>query len=402
MTRSIWLDQQAQEEEGQKSSASYDVVIIGGGLIGAATAYYLTNRKNLSVCLVESNQVGRATSARNAGFVLRGIQTYYDECVRKFGRESAEYIYRFAEENQQLLREFHDQSSVDISLEECGSYILAASIEELEELEESHELMREDSFEVELLKEDPLDRGYYGALYSKRDLGINPYKLTQALIEASRVNIIENEHILRVESLPDDGGLEVIGTKTSFSAERVLLTTNAYSSLIDPWFQKIYHPVRGQILVTQPLNKEIVDKICYANYGWVYFRQLANKRFMLGGRRQMFREREIGFADIITPEVQSALEEYMKDFFEDVVGAPIDYRFSGVMAYTNDGIPVVDEHPHLKGLFYALGFNGHGLGYGLRMAKHLIAHALDGEDPGVFSASRKTLLPESHSEEQGP
>ena len=72
MTRSIWLDQQAQEDEAQKSSASYDVVIIGGGLIGAATAYYLTDRKNLSVCLVESNQVGRAASARNAGFCPPG------------------------------------------------------------------------------------------------------------------------------------------------------------------------------------------------------------------------------------------------------------------------------------------------------------------------------------------
>ena len=113
-------------------------------------------------------------------------------------------------------------------------------------------------------------------------------------------------------------------------------------------------------------------------------------------------ESEVGYADIITPEVQSALEEYLKDNFGDIAGVPIDYRFSGVMAYTRDGLPIVGEHPHFEEVYFALGFNGHGLGYGMRMAKHLVDCATTGLEPGLFSSKRRSLNAGEPIEEQGP
>ena len=402
MTRSIWLDS-SDSEELSRQKLEFDVVVVGAGLIGAAAAYYLSKRKGLKVALVESGSIASKASSRNAGFVLRGIQTYYHECVKRFGREEASYIYKFAEENQKLIKDFASEKKVDISLDQCGSYILADSIEELEELEESYELLKEDSFDVDLIKEDPLDRKYYGALLNESDIGINPFQLTEALFENCNAELFENEHVLKLENIRDSETIEVVGTSKSFICDTVLLATNAYSSEIDPWFENLIQTARGQILVTQPLGKQVIDKICYANYGWVYFRQLKNDRFLLGGRRQMFMDKEVGYADMITTEVQAALEEYLKDYFADIVGVPIDYRFSGVMAYTNDGLPVLGEHPHIKRVFYAVGFNGHGLGYGMNMAKLLVDYALDDKSNlRAFGATRESLALKDSAGEQGP
>lgn len=403
MTRSIWFDLD-RDVAGERARADFDVVVVGGGIIGASAAYYLSKRDNLKVAIVESNSIASQASGRNAGFVLRGIQTYYNECVKRFGRDNARFIYEFAEENQAVIKQFASQTNVDFAIEPCGSYILADSIEELEELEESFELLNEDGFEVELIKDDPLDRGFYGALLNKQDFGLNPVSLTRAISQASGAEIFENEHVLRLESDHESGKIEVIGTGTSFFAETVILATNAYTPLVDPWFQDKFKTARGQILITRPLSKRIIDRLCYANYGWVYFRQLSDMRLLLGGRRQLYKDQEVGYADLVTPEVQSALEEYMKDSFADIVGTPIDYRFSGVMAYTKDGLPILGEHPHSdrKRVFYALGFNGHGIGYGMRIGKTLVDYAMEGIDPGLFGANRETLLKESGEANQGP
>ncbi|MBK9141434.1 MAG: FAD-binding oxidoreductase [Candidatus Melainabacteria bacterium] len=389
MTRSIWLDQ-TDERPGRGESGRADVVIVGGGLLGACLAYHLSRRPGLSVILLESGVLAGASSGRNAGFVLRGIQTYYNECVRRFGRDRAQSIYSFVQESQSMLREFAEKEG--IAVDARGSYLLAASIEELEELEESSQLMKEDGFEVEFLKDDPLDRDYYGALYNPCDFGINPVQLARRLLasasEQGRLTVLEGEHVLRVTRDGREGALTVHSVGGTYHCDRVLFATNAFSCLIDDWFEGKFHTVRGQILVTEPLEKEVVDRLCYANYGWVYFRQLPDRRLLLGGRRQLFLDEEVGYADIITPSVQAALEDYLRDYFPEVVGAAIDYRFSGVMAYTGDGLPLLGEHPELKGLFFALAFNGHGLGYAMKVASHLISVALDGAEPGLFDAAR--------------
>lgn len=392
MTLSIWLDDKAQAPK-EYGTEQFDVAIVGGGIIGAAAAYQLSVRDpSLKIVIVEAGKLASAATGRSAGFVLRGIQKYYAEAVRDYGRETARYICGFTEENQAMIRDFASRHGNSFELEECGSYTLAASIDELEELAASATLLSEDGFAVEYLKQDPIDRDFYGALCNKGDLGINPVKLVKALVAASGATVYEEEYVRKFSSgSGSSAGLTVKTTSRIIECDRCLLTTNAHSALLDPYFLDKTTIYRGQILVTRPLNKVIIDRLCYANYGWVYFRQLADRRFMLGGRRHLFLNEEEGLSDMITKPVQTALQAYLKELFPELAGIGIDYRFAGPMAFTADGLPLVGEYPHTPGVFFAIAFSGHGLGYGLNMAKLLSEVALDGADPGVFSCQRAGL-----------
>ncbi|MCC6979719.1 MAG: FAD-binding oxidoreductase [Candidatus Melainabacteria bacterium] len=397
MTLPIWLDERASGEE---ILDEVDVAIIGGGIVGASCAYLLRHSdatKDLKVALFESRGIASGSTGRNAGFVLRGIQAYYNHAVKLYGREIAREVFRFAEENQRQIKVFAesiaDEKGLDFELSNCGSYLLACSLDELDDLKQSAKLMQEDGFSCEFLVEDPIDRDFYGALFNPGDFAINPVKLTRALLARSSASVFENEEVFSVKKSASGGKLVVSTQKRSLTAGKVLLATNAYAPLGSYALSEKLNIIRGQILVTKPLKKrlELMESICYANYGFEYFRQLPDNRMLLGGCRQQFMDEERGFGDTVTRPVQAALESYLKHRFPECAGIPVDYRFSGLMAFTNDGLPLIGEHEGLPGVFCAVGCNGHGLGFGMNLARMLINVALMGASAGSFCVQRDSL-----------
>jgi len=388
MTISVWLDPGADSEQPTRPALKADLAIIGGGVVGASLAY-LAAARQLKVVLLDGAQVASGASGRNGGFVLRGIQSYYQSCVKQYGREVARYIYAMGERNQQLIKEALGDQLEAIDYAPCGSYLLASSLEELEEQSLSCTLMREDGFAVDLLTSDPLDRGYYGALFNKGDFGVNPVKLVRALLAKSGAQILQEQSVRQIECTGQ--GISITAGSEKVICEKVIIATNAYSSALDSYFLGRLQPARGQMFATAPLKKIILKALCYANYGWEYFRQLPDRRLILGGCRQPFLEEECGAADLITKPVQTALEHYLKDHFPELAGLAIEYRWSGTMAFTGDGLPLIGELPHLPGVHFAVGCNGHGLGYSLGLAERTLASAFDGEAVGCFDANRSSL-----------
>ncbi len=385
MTISIWMRSEEHRQAG-RTRLDADLIIVGAGLLGAAAAYFAAGiEPSLKIIVVEGGRTAGAASGRNAGFVLRGIHSYYDSCVAKYGRETARVIYKLGEENQRLIRSFMDSHGLSLGYEGGGSYVLASSLEELEALSRSAQLMQEDGFNLKLHLKDPLDRGFYGAIENPDDFGIDPVKLVKTLLAASDARVLEEEPVLTIEA---GGEVELVTTGYVLSAPRAILATNAYTAGLEPFFLPYIKAVRGQMLATAPLKKRLVDKLCYANYGFEYFRQLQDMRLVLGGGRQAFAEEEVGLADEITPALQRNLEEYLRERFPEAAGAHIEHRWSGAMAFTHDGLPYVGSLPGRPGLFCVVGCNGHGLGYSMSLGRLVSEAVLRGAQTGCFNIER--------------
>ncbi|MBY0359903.1 MAG: FAD-binding oxidoreductase [Candidatus Obscuribacterales bacterium] len=394
MTISLWLD-----SVHNKTEEEVDVVVVGAGIGGAAAAYWLSKRQGLKVAIVEALRQSMGASGRNGGFILRGICAYYNQAVKLYGRETAAWIFRFNEETQAHLLEFVKETGNSFQLENSGSYLLACSLEELQDLEESATLMHEDNFAVEYLRQDPIDRGYYGALYNPADCGVQPALLVKALLEASGAQLHQGEPVHRIDTA---NGINYVRTpERTIKASKVLLATNAYLPLLMPRFAKHIKAVRGQVMVTKPVKERLIDKLCYANYGYEYFRQLADGRFLLGGSREAFRDQEVGYEDTITSDVQNSLNGYLKDRFPEIAGRSVDYRWSGIMAFTEDGLPLVGKVADQPEVYFAVGCNSHGMGYSLALGKLFVDYALDNKSPGVFDVNRN-LADSNATVEAGP
>jgi len=317
--------------------------------------------------------------------VLTGTAYYYHDAIRTYGRELARDVWQLSLHNRNIARGLSQE--LGTPWHETGSLLLALNDTEAEDLERSAEAMLDDGIEVKFSYKDPLKRGFAAAMTQPGDAGIHPVKFAQALASSSGAPIYEQSEVFAVEPA-SGGGMEVRSRRVTVKCRAVALCTNAYAPLLHPYFMGKVTPTRGQILCTEPLGVTLLGQLCYADYGYEYFRQLPDGRLLLGGWRHYFREAEVGYEDRTTPDVQSGLEGFMARYFPEAVGARITHRWSGTMGFSADGIPLVGSLPDMPEVYFAVGFTGHGLGFGLATAERLAAHMLFGTELGWLDARR--------------
>lgn len=384
MTVSFW-----QQTAARRRLLECDVCIIGAGITGACAALWVRRfAPRLNVLIVEARAAGSGASGRNAGMVLAGLAEHYDRMCEVYGRATAREIWSVTLEHQRLLREFLDETRADIDFDPCGSWRLGFAPEERERLEHSFELLREDGFDAEFRRGDPLERDFYGALGISSDAGLHSMKLVRAVIEASGAEILTGNEVAAIES--EAGGAVLIKTnETDIRAAHAFIALNAYAPLVVDYFRALVEPHRGQILVTAPLAKRILERLVYTNDGYIYFRQLPDKRFLLGGWRHEFAADEAGYMDATSEDVQRALERFMHERFPETKDVKIEARWAGTMGFSPDGLPLVGTLPDFGGrIAYAVGFTGHGFGLAFDVARRAAKSLLNGEKAGIFDVSR--------------
>ncbi|MCC6138380.1 MAG: FAD-binding oxidoreductase, partial [Bdellovibrionaceae bacterium] len=179
-----------------------------------------------------------------------------------------------------------------------------------------------------------------------------------------------------------------IQTRTeTFSADKVLFTTNADLSLMFPEFSAVVQPGRGQILTTEPIPFKVRGP-CYFTKDLCYFRQLADGRLLVGGFRNLSPQTEATGLDSTTETIQDALKTFIKTRFVQSPKLQISHQWAGTMAFTTDGQPLLGPHPRYKRLLIHAGCSGHGMGNNFFMAKTLVDYIQGHKIPDVLSLER--------------
>jgi len=378
VTVSYWQDQ------GADNIVEYDVCVVGAGIVGLYLARLLVGQGQ-RVCVLEARHVAAGASGRNAGMVLTGTAYYYHEALERYGRELAREIWELTRHNRDIARGLSEEFGTP--WEQRGSLLLALDDTEAEDLERAADAMREDGIPAQFTHKDPTKRHFHAAIVQPEDAGIHPVMFAQGLAASSGADLYEQSEVFAFEEMPG-GGMEVRSGTVTVRCRVVALCTNAYAPLMHPYFEGKVMPTRGQILCTEPLNVVLLNTLCYADYGYEYFRQLADGRLVVGGWRHHFREIEVGYEDRTTPEVQDGLQGFLARYFPEAANARITHRWAGTMGFSADGIPLVGALPDLPAVYFAVGFTGHGLGFGLATAERLAAHILLGSDLEWLDAKR--------------
>ena len=378
MTVSYWQDASAEQ------TVECDVCVVGAGLVGLYLARLVAGQGR-RVCVLEARHIAAGATGRNAGMVLTGTAQYYHDAIRLYGHDLAHHIWQLSLHNRNIAKGLSEEFGTP--WDECGSLLLALNDTEAEDLERTAEAMHEDGIQVQFSQKDPMKRGFAASIFQPGDAGIHPVKFAQALAASSGATIYEQSEVFDIQPL-EGGGLELKSRRLTVRCGMAALCTNAYAPLIHPYFADKVMPTRGQIFCTEPLGVKLLSHLCYGDYGYEYFRQLPDGRLLMGGWRHHFREVEVGYEDRTTPDVQGGLEAFLERYFPEVKGARITHRWSGTMGFSADGIPLVGRLPDMPDVYFAVGFTGHGLGFGLATAERLAAHMLLGHDLAWLDARR--------------
>jgi len=357
------------------SGRTTDVAIVGGGLIGAWTAFFLA-RRGQRVTLLEKGVVGAQSSGVNFGN------------LRLQGRFPGQYPLSLR--SQALWEDFDALIGEDCEFEQTGHLYLAYDEEEHVKLEgyakvsESHGLAIERVGPAELKRRWPwLSERAVAATYSARDATANPRLATPAVARAAArlgVEIRENACVTAVERSGDgfaltlaDGGRLHCGALVNCAGAWALEIAERFGETA-PVF-----PAGPPQFVTEPFPYRIEPSV-QAIDGSVIFRQIPRGNIILAGYPRTAADPQANTAPVPPAKTLAAMRALAR-VAPLLAQCHVIRVWSGIEAYLPDMIPVIGPSETTRGLFHAFGFCGHGFQIGPGVGLFLSEMIVDGATP---------------------
>lgn len=368
-----------------------DVLIIGGGIMGCASAFFLRQR-GLSVTLLETDLVGRQASGTNFGNVRRQGRPLYQ--LPLANRSIA--IWRNAREllgtDVEYLQRGHmrvcyrDKPEIAAKME---SYALDAGQADLDlEMLSGNALRSRFPF---------LGPEVLAASLSAQCGHANPRLTSPAFARAAeRLGAVIHENCKAVSAEKDGGDFDVrTADGREFRAPTLLVTAGAWArTFVEGFGETAPLTSRGpNMCVTEPLPYAIGPSIGVATPDTVesvYFRQVERGNLVIGGsmQNQTFPD---DYRVYIDPANSLGQWRQMQRLFPAIGRVNIIRTWSGIESYLPDDQPVMGPSGAVSGLFYAFGFCGAGFqlgpGVGETMAE-LIATGATGIDLSHYRIGR--------------
>lgn len=338
-----------------------DVIVIGAGIVGNSTAYYLA-KQGLSVLVLEgSDFIGNGGSSRNGGG------------VRQSGRDPRELpLVMWGIKN--LWPTLSTELGVDVEYYQKGNLRLGKTAQNLKVLQNLTDKAVACGLDVKMIdgeevrKINPyLTDEVIGASWCPTDGHANPLTTTLGYYKAARalgVHFITGEKVVELKKI--QGKIQqVITENTTYTAERVLLAAGYESRAIaktigiDVPIKKI----KMECLVTevQPLMFEQMLGTADADF---YGHQSKHGSFVFGGSTGLEPyERDNGTpisSSIGAPCICRGIMKY----FPALKNAKIVRTWAGWIDECADKVAIIDKVDEVPGLFLACGFSGHGFGIG--------------------------------------
>ena len=404
---------------------SVDVVVVGGGIIGVSTAYYLA-RKGVSVALCEKGRIAGEQSSRNWGF------------VRKQGRNPLELPLMMM--SQGLWDELVPQMPKEVGFHRGGTLYLSDDEKRYEAnqawLVHAKEFDLDTKFltlkELQELIPD-IKQQKMGALFTPSDGRAEPQPATEGIAELARSAgaMIFEQTAVRGLELSAGSVSGVVTESGTITASTVVLAGGAWSSLflrqIDVVFPQL--KVIGSVMATEP-GPLVAQQSIWSNglglrrrydggytvaYGGSFdceitpdylrfFRQFipmyraSKEEVSIRYTRRFFTElgwsKHPDLGQVSPYERERALDpapnvklldqarERLKVVFPALGDVPIRRRWAGMIDATPDELPVIGAIDQVPGLVVSSGYSGHGFGIGPGAGK-VTAELAMGATPSV-------------------
>jgi len=360
-----------------------DMAVVGAGIPGLAAAYQLAKR-DVSVAVLEAQTIGWGASSRNGGMVLTGLKLDAESVEKKYGSHLTRQLFDDSIASIETVEQIVNQEQISCGFMRTGHLLLANKPAHLASLQHEAEwLAKHFSAETRIIpKADlPGEIGsdiYYGGLVDELSAGLNPAQYVMGLAVAAEragASLCPHARLLQVEK--NGEGYKLRTQRGELHASNILVTTGGYTGAATPQLQRRIIPIGSYIIATQPLppdlshqllphNRMVFDYRHFLNY----FRLSTDNRMIFGGRAAFFPETGSTIrrsADILRKE--------MIHVFPQLKDVEVEYAWGGTLDFSFDQMPHAGQ---LDGIYYTLGYAGHGVALGTHLGMRMADAILNG------------------------
>jgi glycine/D-amino acid oxidase-like deaminating enzyme len=374
-----WLDTAPQGPDRSRTEIGghVDVAVVGAGLTGLSAALHLA-RKGAKVEVFERETVAWGASGRNGGMATTGLSIGFRTAIGRYGFSSASAYFLAYNDAIDTLEKLVGDEGIDCHFARTGKMSLAAKPGHLDGLRKTHEVLEERlGYETHLVPKSELRSEigsdfYHGAMVDPKGAGLHVGKFTKGLAEsAARMGATIHEKA-PVEQIRRLGGTkhELVTPRGTVRADQVLVATSGYTGRPFRWQQVRIAPVGSFIIVTEPLGKEVCDQLMPTRRMasdtknlLYYFRITPDNRLLFGGRARF------AMSNPQSDEKSGRiLHKAMTSVFPQLANTRVDYCWGGLVDMSMDRMVHAGEK---DGLFYSLGYSGHGVQMATHMGKQM-------------------------------
>lgn len=365
------------------------VIVVGGGLIGTSTAYYLS-KEGVDVTLVESQDIASGTSGACDKAIM--MQSKAPGPVLELALKSA-----------RMYKSLEEELEADLEYREGGGMILFETQSELEAIHSLVARQREAGLHVQLLTRDEarkrqpgLADHILGSTWWDYDAEVNPLLVSFAMARAAQRKGAKLRLGAKATRLLTDGervtGIECAGEM--LYADQVIVATGVWT----PQLLKSLDldvpiiPRKGQILVSERLPDFVNCNVLGGAYiaakmakktstnsdpiesVGLSLGQTRSGTLLIGGSREF-----AGYDLSTKAEISRAISKAATRVFPALEQVRILRTFAGLRPFTPDGKPILGAVEGWDGLFLAAGHEGDGVALSPITGK-LIAQIVCGAD----------------------
>ena len=363
----LWTDQFQRPDDlpiSMDLPRDVDVAIVGSGYTGLCAARVL-RKSGASVAIFDRNTVGWGASSRNGGMATPGLKQDITEIYKKYGREKGQEFWKASIAAIDLIENIVTEENIDCDWSRVGHVALANKQSQYDGLEDYAEwIYKEFGHKKKIITREELHTEigtdiYFGGLADETSGGIHPAKYVYGLARAvgnQGTSILENTSVNKIEK--NEKNFLVITSAGDLTAKQVIIATNGYTGKLVPQLKRRVIPVGSYIIATEPLAKELQDKLSpkkrmFYDLKWFinYYRLTPDGRMLWGGRNDLS-------IDLDLEESARLLSNQLTEVFPELQNVPITHTWSGRLGVTFDLMPHIGE---IDGIYYANGYSGHGL-----------------------------------------
>lgn len=374
-----WLDTSSPgpDRSTTEVGGKVDVAVVGAGLTGLSAALHLA-RKGAKVAVLERDTVAFGASGRNGGMATTGLSIGFRDAIARYGFESAGAMFLAYNDAIDSVEKLVGEEGIDCDYARSGKMTLAAKPGHYEGLLKTHDVLAERlGYETQMvprsgLRSEIAGDFYHGAMVDPKGAGLHVGKFTRGLGESAARLGAQIHEKASVEQVRRLGGTkhEVVTSRGTLRADQVLVATSGYTSRPFRWQQLRIAPVGSFIIVTEPLGKEVCDQLMPnrrmasdTKNLLYYFRITPDHRLLFGGRARF------AMSSPVSDEKSGRiLQKAMVSVFPQLAQTRVDYCWGGLVDMSMDRMVHAGEH---DGLYYSLGYSGHGVQMATYMGKQM-------------------------------
>jgi glycine/D-amino acid oxidase-like deaminating enzyme len=371
-----------------------DIVIMGGGISGALTAWHLTHA-GFNTILVDRRHIGMGSTAASTALLQYEIDIPLYELINKVGEKNAVKSYLLCREAINTLSSISHKLKIKENFKKKPSFQYASRLKDKKNLEKEFLLRKTNGFSVQWMDEKEIYEKYGFVrpcgIFSEEGAETDAYLFTHALLEkciAKGLQVYDHTEVINIHHRKR--GIELLtAADKKIKARKLVIACGYESQRYIP--KKVQDLQSTYAIISEPQGeKEFWYKnslIWETKEPYLYLRTTADNRILIGGK-------DISSSDPVKRDKLLAskaksLEQSFTGLFPSIPFRT-DFKWAGTFGTTKDGLPYIGSIRQRPHTYFALGLGGNGITFSV-IAAEILRDILSGkknEGTKIFSFNR--------------